>query len=146
MEIVHSDITKLQIEAIVNAANTQLKHGGGVAKAIVEAGGEVIQKESDKLKFCPIGSACLTSAGNLKAKYVIHVPTIDYTNGQKATLEDIYTGAKAALEIANGLGLKSVAFPLLGAGVVGLPEKEIQKQIEKASQDYSSVEVTLCLK
>jgi len=76
LKVVKGDITQEEVEAIVNAANSYLKHGGGVAGAIVRAGGEVIQKESDeyveKYGPLPVGSATITSAGKLKAKYVIH--------------------------------------------------------------------------
>lgn len=146
MKIIEGDITKLEVDGIVNAANSQLKHQGGVAALIVEAGGEEIQKESAKIGYCPIGEACVTSAGALKAKYVIHVPTIDYTTGKKATADDIFRGASSALMRAKKLGLKSVAFPLLGAGVVKLSEEEVKVQIRKAAALFPSIEVTLCVK
>jgi len=72
LTVVLGDITEEEVDAIVNAANSYLKHGGGVAGAIVRKGGKVIQEESDKIGYCPVGSAVYTSAGNLKAKYVIH--------------------------------------------------------------------------
>jgi len=73
------NITDLEVDAIVNAANTELQHGGGVAAAIVGAGGRVIQEESDRIGWCDLGKAVATGAGALKARYVIHVPTVDYT-------------------------------------------------------------------
>ncbi|MDD5573466.1 MAG: macro domain-containing protein, partial [Candidatus Hydrothermia bacterium] len=70
--VVQGDITEENVDAIVNAANSRLKHGGGVAGAILRKGGKVIQDESDKIGYCPVGKAVVTSGGNLKAKYVIH--------------------------------------------------------------------------
>jgi len=130
MEIVLGDITKIKSDAIVNAANTQLKHGGGVAAAIVRAGGEIIQKESDDIGECMIGKAVVTGAGSLPAKCVIHVPTIDYTSGKKASLEDIKKGVLAALEIAKNTKCKTVTFPLLGAGIVGLPIADVARTMK----------------
>jgi O-acetyl-ADP-ribose deacetylase (regulator of RNase III) len=72
IRIMRGDITERDTEAIVNAANNYLKHGGGVAGAIVKKGGEIIQQESDKIGFVQTGSAAITTAGKLKAKYVIH--------------------------------------------------------------------------
>ena len=89
MKLLSGDITKIKTDALVNAANTQLQHGGGVAAEIAAAGGEVIQKESVDIGWCDIGKAAVTGAGKLPAKCVIHVPTIDYTTGKKADLEDI---------------------------------------------------------
>ena len=146
MKIVHGDITQVETDVIVNAANTTLKHGGGVALAIAKAGGKEIQRESDKIGFCPIGRAVTTSAGKLSYKYIIHVPTIDWKKRQKATLKDVYNGAVAALKIAKEKQIKSIAFPLLGAGVVGLDKNEVKKQLEKATKLFPELEVTLCLR
>lgn len=146
MKIVYGDITKIKADCIVNAANTQLQHGGGVAKAIARAGGEAIQKESDQIGFCPIGQVVATTAGKLPYKCVIHVPTIDWQTRKKATLEDIFRGVVAALKIAKKKKLKSIAFPLLGAGVVGLEGKTVKKQIAKAAKLFPDSKVILCLK
>ena len=72
IELTKGDITDLEVDAIVNAANSQLKLGGGVAGAIRRKGGPKIQEECDRIGYCPVGGAVITSAGNLKAKYVIH--------------------------------------------------------------------------
>ena len=116
MNIHYGPVTELQVDAIVNAANTQLRHGGGVAAAIVRAGGRTIQEESDRIGWCDLGKAVATGAGNLKARYVIHVPTIDYTRGRRAGLDDIYEGTRSALQLCRDLGLKSVGFPAVGRG------------------------------
>ena len=72
LELVEGDITDLEVEAIVNAANSRLKLGGGVAGAIRKKGGKVIQDECDRIGYCPVGEARVTTGGELKAKYLIH--------------------------------------------------------------------------
>src|SRR4030042_1016754 len=134
MKLILGDITKISADAIANAANTKLRHGGGVAAAIVRAGGEVIQKESNDIGWCDIGKAVVTGAGDLPARCVIHVPTIDYTSGKQASLKDIKKGVLTALEIAKNTNCKSIAFPLLGTGVVGLPIVGVAKAM-KATAD-----------
>lgn len=146
MKVVFGDITKVKADCIVNAANTQLQHGGGVAKAIVKAGGKEIQEESDKIGFCPIGKAVATSAGKLPYRCVIHVPTVNWQTKQKATSKDIYEGIIAALEIAKKRKIKTIAFPLLGAGYVDLSEEEVKKQLLKAEKLFPEPEIILCIK
>jgi O-acetyl-ADP-ribose deacetylase (regulator of RNase III) len=144
MKIHYGPVTELEVDAIVNAANTQLRHGGGVAAAIVRAGGHVIQEESDRVGWCDLGKAVATTAGSLKAHYVIHVPTIDYAGGRRAGLDDICRGTKAALELCRQLGLKSAGFPLLGAGIVGVPPREVAAAMARAIAEVADVECTLC--
>ncbi len=144
MKVYYGGVTELEADAIVNAANTQLRHGGGVAAAIVRAGGRVIQEESDRIGWCDLGKAVATTAGALRAKYVIHVPTIDYTHGRRASVDDIYRGTRAALELCRELGLKSVALPLLGAGIVGVPPREVAEAMVRAMDEFPDIESTLC--
>lgn len=146
MKLVLGDITKVSADAIVNAANTQLKHGGGVAAAIVSTGGSIIQKESDNIGWCDIGKAVATSTGRLPAKCVIHIPTIDYTTGKKATLGDIRKSVFAVLEIAKSLDYKKVTFPLLGAGVVGLPIEDVAKTLKEAADTVPEIESILVVR
>jgi len=117
------DITKMEVDAIVNAANSQLIMGGGDAGAILRAGGNVIQEEACKKAPIPVGKAVATTAGNLKAKYVIHAPTMEFpampTNKQKVKL-----ATKGALECARQLGIANIAFPGMGTGVGGLNVEE----------------------
>jgi O-acetyl-ADP-ribose deacetylase (regulator of RNase III) len=143
MKLALDDITKVSADAIVNAANTQLKHGGGVAAAIVSAGGSIIQAESDNIGWCDIGKAVATGAGRLPAKCVIHIPTIDYTTGKKASLDDIKKGVLAALEIAKNTNCKKITFPLLGAGVVGLPTEDVAKAIKEAANAVPEIKSIL---
>ena len=144
MNIHYGPVTELQVGAIVNAANTQLRHGGGVAAAIVRAGGRAIQEESDRIGWCDLGKAVATGAGNLKARYVIHVPTIDYTRGRRAGLDDIYEGTRSALQLCRDLGLKSAGFPLLGAGIVGVAAREVAAAMARAIDEFPDIESTVC--
>ena len=146
MEIKLGDITKIESDAIVNAANTRLEHGGGVAAAILRSGGKTIQKESMEIGFCDIGKVAVTSAGDLPAKSVLHIPTIDYDSGRKATLDDIKLGVRSALEIATNSGFKKVTFPLLGSGVVGLPPAVVARNIKEAAEPFPEIKVVLVIK
>ncbi len=117
-------------QAIVNAANTELRHGGGVAAAISAAAGPEFARASAAVGFCPLGSAVATSAGRLPFRSVLHVPTIDYrAGGRRATPEQVRDGVAAAFRLARELGCASVALPLLGAGVVGLAPDEACRRI-----------------
>ncbi len=146
MELAAGDITKIRSDAIINAANTELRHGGGVAAAIVAAGGEIIQKESDDIGGCSVGKAVVTGAGKLPAKWVIHVPTINYTSGKKADLSDIKDGVLAALEIATNTHCKKVTFPLLGAGVVGLPAVDVARAMKESADTVPEIESILIVR
>jgi len=130
--IVRGDITEIEADAIVNPANVQMIMGGGVAGAIRRKGGEEIQQEALKKAPVRIGSAIVTGAGRLRARYVIHAPTVE-TPGGKSSLEFIRKAVKAAVSKAEGMGLKSIAFPAMGAGVGGIPvEKSVEIILEEA--------------
>ncbi len=113
------DITEIEADAIVNAANNHLWMGGGVAGAIKRKGGKVIEKEAVKLGPIPIGEAVATTAGNLKAKYVIHAAGMgtdlrtDEMKIKNATLN--------SLKRCDELNIESIAFPSIGTGVGGFP-------------------------
>ena len=143
MKTVNGDLTQISADAIINPANTRLNHAGGVACALVQKGGNSIQEESNKIGFCPIGQAVYTSAANLKAKYLIHVPTIDKDKSIKASLDDIRKGFTEALLLAKKLKAASVATPLLGTGVVGLDKAEVEKIISSVSSQFPGIEVIL---
>jgi len=121
--VVTGDITKLEADAIVNAANSQLIMGGGVAGAILRTGGREIQEEANRKAPVPVGKAVATTAGKLKAKYVIHAPTMEHP-AMSTNKQNVRLATKGALECANQLGIKSVAFPGMGTGVGGLNIKE----------------------
>jgi O-acetyl-ADP-ribose deacetylase (regulator of RNase III) len=113
------DITQQSVDAIVNAANSALQLGAGVAGAIRERGGPAIQAECDAIGAIPLGGATVTSAGNLPAQHVIHAAVME--PGGSASEESIRRSARRSLELAVDLGCRSVAIPALGAGVGGFP-------------------------
>jgi O-acetyl-ADP-ribose deacetylase (regulator of RNase III) len=123
IELIRGDLTRMTTDAIVNAANEQLAHGGGVAGAIVSRGGSSIQKESDAWvsEHGPVvtGTAAITGAGTLEAKYVIHAVGPVMGQGDEDAL--LASATRAALQRAEDAGLKSIAFPAISTGVFGYP-------------------------
>jgi O-acetyl-ADP-ribose deacetylase (regulator of RNase III) len=117
--LLKGDITSVDCDAIVNPANSLLVMGGGVAWAIKKRGGEVIEKEAREKAPVRVGDAVVTGAGSLKARYVIHAPTMERP-AMRTTLEKARQATRAALTKAGELGVKCVAFPGMGTGVGGL--------------------------
>jgi len=140
VKIVVGDVTEFQGDAIVNPANSYGYMGGGVALAIKLRGGKVIEEEAVKQAPIPIGSAVVTTGGSLKVRAVIHAPTV-VRPGDRSSPENVYKATKAALEKAVERGFKSVAFPLMGAGVGGVPPKEAAKAMYSAIREYSDKEL-----
>ena len=126
VKVVQGDITEEETEAIVNAANSLLKHGGGVAGAIVRKGGSVIQEESDKIVeergAIPVGSAIWTTGGKLKAKFVIHAVGPVWGEGDEE--RKLRSAVRTALKVAETLGVKSVSLPAISTGIFGYPKEE----------------------
>jgi O-acetyl-ADP-ribose deacetylase (regulator of RNase III) len=122
IEVQEADITQLDVDAIANAANTQLRHGGGVAGAIVRAGGHSIQDESDAKAPIGLGDAIETAAGELPAKWVIHAATMEL--GGPTSAEIIRRATAGTLAKADELGAKSLALVAFGTGVGGFPLDE----------------------
>ena len=115
-------MTAERVDAIVNAANTNLVHGGGLAGAIVAHGGEVIQEESIKLAPVATGSAAVTSAGALPCRWVIHaVGPIWGEGNEEASLR---SAVRASLDLAAELGAKTIALPAISTGIFGYPKRE----------------------
>ena len=119
IEVVEGDITRLEVDAIANAANTGLRHGGGVAGAIVRAGGASIQAESDRLAPIELGEAVATGAGELPARWVIHAATMHL--GGPTSAEIIRSATVSSLRVAEELGARSLALVAFGTGVGGFP-------------------------
>jgi O-acetyl-ADP-ribose deacetylase (regulator of RNase III) len=119
VEVEQADITKLEVDAIANAANTDLRHGGGVAGAIVRAGGRSIQDESDQKAPIGLGDAVETTAGELPAKWVIHAATMEL--GGPTSADVIRRATASTLAKADELGAKSLALVAFGTGVGGFP-------------------------
>ncbi len=122
VEVQQADITKLEVDAIANAANTDLRHGGGVAGAIVRAGGRSIQDESDQKAPIGLGEAVETGAGELPAKWVIHAATM--VLGGPTSADIIRRATASTLAKADGLGARSLALVAFGTGVGGFPVEE----------------------
>jgi O-acetyl-ADP-ribose deacetylase len=122
VEVLEADITKLDVDAIANAANTDLRHGGGVAGAIVRAGGRSIQDESDAKAPIELGAAVATGAGDLPSKWVIHAATMDL--GGPTSAEIIRDATASALRVADEIGACSLALVAFGTGVGGFPLAE----------------------
>jgi O-acetyl-ADP-ribose deacetylase (regulator of RNase III) len=122
VEVLDTDITKLKVDAIANAANTQLRHGGGVAGAIVRAGGAIIQSESDDRAPIALGDAVETTAGAMPCKWVIHAATM--VLGGPTSADAIRRATASTLQKANELGAKSLALVAFGTGVGGFPLDE----------------------
>ncbi len=119
IEVLDGDITQLQIDAIANAANTRLMHGGGVAAAIARAGGPVVQRESEQRAPIELGEAVETSGGAMPCRWVIHAATMELGG---PTSEDVIRRATAnTLRKADELGARSLALVAFGTGVGGFP-------------------------
>ena len=117
------DITGVEVDAIVNAANIELVLGGGVAGAIHKKGGPSIQGECNKLAPVPLGEAAITGAGDLKAKYVIHAASMGL-RGPLTTKESLLNSVKNSLKRSEEKKLKSIAFPAIGTGIAGFPKEQ----------------------
>jgi O-acetyl-ADP-ribose deacetylase (regulator of RNase III) len=127
-------ITDEEVDAITNAANSRLIMGGGVAGAIKRIGGAIIEQEAIKYAPIPIGKAVDTTAGKLKAKFVIHAPTMQ-TPGP-TTKENVYKATKAALTRADEIGARSIAIPGMGTGIGAVPIDEAANAMIQAVKEH----------
>lgn len=131
------DITREQVDAIVNAANEWLQHGGGVAGAIIRAGGEVIQQESNRIGHVPTGSAAVTGAGRLPARYVIHAVGPVWSSYTPEEADHLLASAvRSSLQHADELGIASIAFPAISSGIYGFPKDRCARVMMKAIEGY----------
>jgi O-acetyl-ADP-ribose deacetylase len=122
IEIRQGDLTEMDVDAIVNAANNDLQLGGGVAGAIRRKGGPQIQAECDEIGTIPVGGAAITSGGKLKARHVIHAASMQL--GGRTSTQSLRSSTAHSLRIAAQNGLKSIAFPAVGTGIAGFPLRE----------------------
>lgn len=137
LTIVRQDITKMRVDAIVNAANTELAMGGGVCGAIFKAAGaRELQAECDKLSPIQTGEAVVTTGFKLPARYVIHTVGPIYRDGKSGEENLLRSCYLNALKIAAENGCESVAFPLISAGTYGYPKDEALRVATTAIQDF----------
>ncbi len=138
LELVEGDITRQEVDAIVNAANSALRPGGGVDGAIHRAGGPKILEECRQLGGCPAGEARITTGGNLPAKYVIHTVGPIYRDGLHQEAELLASCYRESLKVASAHGIQSVAFPSLSTGAFGYPLDEAARVALQTVMDYLS--------
>jgi len=136
--ILQGDLTELEADALVNAANNRLWMGGGVAGALKRKGGKIIETEAIKKGPIPIGEAVLTTAGSLKAKYVIHAAGMG-TDLRTDELK-IKNATHNALKRAHEAGLKTIAFPSIGTGVGGFPANKAAEVMLGTAMEFLKTE------
>lgn len=136
LNIIQGDITKLKVDAIVNAANNTLLGGGGVDGAIHRAGGPIILEQCKKIGGCPTGEARITTAGNMPSIYVIHTVGPVYKDGKRGESKLLYNAYYNSLKLAKEYNLKNIAFPAISTGVYSYPKVEAAEIAIKAVMDY----------
>jgi O-acetyl-ADP-ribose deacetylase (regulator of RNase III) len=141
LELVQGDITELATDAIVNAANAQLQLGGGVAGAIRRKGGPEIQDHCNKLGPIRVGEAAITTAGNLKAKHVIHA--VGPRMGEGDEDEKLKNATLNSLRLADDNNLVSIALPAISTGIFGYPINRCAKIMLKNTIDYLNGQTNL---
>ena len=136
LRLVNGDITERNVDVIVNAANSYLKHGGGVAAAIVRKGGAIIQEESDRIGggFVPVGSAVITSAGKLPCKAVIH--TVGPRMGEGDEYNKLLKAVQSTLALAAEKEFKSISIPAISSGIFGFPKDKCAKILVQESERF----------
>jgi O-acetyl-ADP-ribose deacetylase (regulator of RNase III) len=142
IELTEGDITKLQVDAIVNAANTSLLGGGGVDGAIHRAGGKAILEECinirDKQGGCKVGQAVITTAGHLPSKYVIHTVGPTWSLGKKDADQLLKDAYHNSLELAVANQVKTIAFPNISTGIYHFPKDRAAQIAIKTVKDFLS--------
>ena len=137
IEIRQGDLTEMDCDAIVNAANNDLQLGGGVAGAIRRKGGPQIQAECNEIGTIPVGGAAITAGGNLKARYVIHAASMQL--GGRTSAQSLRSSTAHALRIAAQKGLNTIAFPAVGTGIAGFPLRECAEiMLREAARHFES--------
>lgn len=134
LRLILGDITERDVDAIVNAANERLQHGGGVAGAIVKKGGQIIQEESNKIGYVPVGNAAITTAGKLPAKFVIHA--VGPRMGEGDEDNKLKSAVFNSLRLASEKGLKSLSMPAISSGIFGFPKDRCAKILISESLSF----------
>ncbi len=127
VQLVWGDLTEEAVDAIVNAANSRLAHGGGVAAAIVRKGGSIIQEESDRIGYVPVGEAAITTGGKLKARYVIHAVGPQWGEGDED--EKLKNAVENSLRLAVEHQLTRISLPAISSGIFGFPKERCARII-----------------
>ena len=148
LQLLEGDISDLQVDVIVNAANEKLQLGAGVAGAIAKKGGPSIQEECNRIGGTPVGTAVMTAAGNLKAKHVIHA--VGPRKGEGEEDRKLASAVRASLALAERQGMRSIALPAISAGNFGFPMDRCARimltEIQRYIQGGTKLEqVTVCL-
>ena len=150
ISLVQGDITAEKVDAIVNAANSYLQHGGGVAGAITRKGGPIIQEESDHIGFVAVGQAAMTRAGLLPARYVIHAVGPRWGEGDEDS--KLKNAIENSLKIAEQHHFQTISFPAISSGIFGFPKDRCASIILSTIREYlqqhpesSLNEVRICL-
>lgn len=134
IKIVKGDITESNVDAIVNAANSHLQHGGGVAGVISRKGGPVIQEESNIIGYVPVGGCAMTSGGRLKTPHVIHA--VGPRMGEGDEDNKLKKAINSVLELATSKGLTSIAIPAISAGIFGFPKDKCARILIEETATY----------
>lgn len=127
LRLITGDLTESTADAIVNAANSRLQHGGGVAGAIVRKGGAIIQEESNRIGYVPVGESALTTGGGLKARFVIH--TVGPRWGEGDEEQKLRSAVTNTVRLASEKGFSHIAMPAISAGIFGFPKERCAKII-----------------
>ncbi len=151
IEVIEGDITKLEVDAIANAANTELRHGGGVAGAISRAGGPGVQAESDERAPIELGAAVATTAGEMPSRWVIHAATMQL--GGPTSAEIIREATASTLRAADEVGARSLALVAFGTGVGGFPLAdaarievgEVRRHLDRQDGETGLERVVFCV-
>jgi len=125
IRLVRGDITERNVDVIVNAANSYLRHGGGLAAAIVRKGGKIIQEESDKIGVVSVGNAVITGSGTLPCKAVIHAVGPKFGEGKED--QKLRSAMKNTLMLVQANGFKSISIPAISSGIFGFPKDRCAK-------------------
>jgi O-acetyl-ADP-ribose deacetylase (regulator of RNase III) len=137
IRLVKGDITERNVDVIVNAANSYLKHGAGVAGAIVRKGGSMIQEESNKIGYVEVGSAVITTSGELPCNAVIH--TVGPRMGEGNEDNKLRKAVQSSLRLAADKGFKSISMPAISPGIFGFPKDRCAKILLEESKSFLEV-------